>query len=311
MERIVTEVSLWSDRIFVQTASLVLAFLFVLALAVFLLRKRPSFTAGWASLKSWVFVAPMILVGLALPTPWPLVCLTMVGIFSSKAFFQMVGIYNRSWFVWVTYFFIFGLGYLVYIDSLELYNLSPMIYLGAISLIPLIRNSAINMIQYLALCLLSFIFWGWSLMHLGLLLMFERGPFIVLYLYLLTEISDAASLAGGRFFGRHRLVEKISNRVTLEGILVSIVISLLVAWGFRHLLPDRSERFWIAAGLIAAIVGRLGGLILSGIRRDLGIKNTGVFIFGRDDILSRTDKLIFVGPMYFYVFLWLQQVPWL
>jgi len=84
-----------------------------------------------------------------------------------------------------------------------------------------------------------------------------------------------------------------------------------VAWGFRHLLPDRSEKFWVAAGLIAAIAGRFGGLLMSVIRRDLGIKNTGVFIIGRDDILARTDKLIFVGPLYFYVYLFLQQVPWL
>ncbi|MGE0762236.1 MAG: phosphatidate cytidylyltransferase [Bdellovibrionales bacterium] len=307
-----SEQSLWLDRIFVQTAVIMLSFLAVLTVFTFLLRNRlAAFTAGWASLKSWIFVAPLIFVGLALPDPWPLVGLTMVGIFSAKVFFQMVGIYHRSWFVWATYLFIFGLGYLVYVDNLELYNLSPMVFLGTIALIPLIRNSATNMIQYVALSLLSFIFWGWSLMHLGHLLMLERGPLIVLYLYILTEVSDNAALASSRLFGKHKLFDKISHRVTLEGLVISTIVALLVAWGFRHLLPDRSEKFWIAAGLIAAFVGRLGGLILSVIRRDLGIKNTGVFIIGRDDILSRTDKLIFVGPMYFYLYLWLQQVPWL
>src|SRR5262249_50354737 len=156
---------------------------------------------------------------------------------------------------------------------------------------------------------LSFIFWGWSLMHMGLLLMLERGAFIVLYLYLLTEVSDAVALASSRIFGKLKPFDKISHRVTVEGFLVSALVSMLLAWGMRHLLPDRSERFWVAAGLIAAFVGRLGGLILSGIRRDLGVKNTGVFIIGRDDILSRTDKLIFIGPMYYYVYLYLQQAP--
>ncbi len=267
--------------------------------------------AGWASLKSWLFLAPLILLVLASPSPWPLVFLALVGIASAKTFFQMVGIYHRSWFVWATYLSIAALGYLVYNEDLELFNLSPMIFLGLISLIPLVRNSATNMIQYLALSLMSFIFWGWSLMHLGLLLMLERGSFIVLYLYLLTEVSDNVALAGSRIFGKHKPFDKISHRVSLEGILVSVIASVLLAWGMRHLLPDRSERFWIAAGLIAAVVGRLGGLILSVIRRDLGIKNTGVFIIGRDDILSRTDKLIFVGPIYYYVYLYLQQVPWL
>jgi phosphatidate cytidylyltransferase len=76
----------------------------------------------------------------------------------------------------------------------------------------------------------------------------------------------------------------------------------------RHLLPDRSERFWVAAGLVAAIFGRMGDLIINVIRRDLGIKNTGIFIIGRDGVLTRVDKLIFVGPMFFYLYIFLQQV---
>lgn len=307
-----SEVALFQDRIFQQTAALILAFLGVSSVLVFLLRKRfAHFMAAWASLKSWIFIAPLLLTMIALPNPWPLVFLVLIGIASAKKFFQMVGIYHRSWFVWATYLAIAGLGYLVYFDELEIYNLSPMIFLGAISLIPLIRNSATNMIQYLALSLLGFIFWGWSFMHLGLLLMMEKGAFVVMYLYLLTEVSDFAALAGNRLFGKHKPFDRISHRVSVEGIILSVVLSLLLAWGMRHLLPDRSEKFWIAAGLTAAVIGRLGGLILSVIRRDLGIKSSGVFIFGRDDIISRTDKLIFVGPMYYYTFLYLQQVEFL
>lgn len=305
------EAPVWTDPIFRQTVALILGSLTLMSVLAFLTKnKAKPMMAAWASLKSWIFVAPVILGALALPEPWPLVLLTIAGIFSAKTFFQMVGIYHRSWFVWTTYGFIIGLGHLTYRDEWELYNLMPMIFLGAICLIPVIRNSATHMIQYTALSVLSFIFWGWSLMHMGLLLMMDRGVFIVLYLYLLTEVSDNVSLAMGWLGGRIKPFDKISHRVTLEGIVVSILVSLLLAWGMRHLLPDRSERFWIAAGLIAAIVGRMGGLVLSVIRRDLGIKNTGVFIIGRDDILSRTDKLIFVGPMYFYVYLYLQQVSW-
>ena len=81
---------------------------------------------------------------------------------------------------------------------------------------------------------------------------------------------------------------------------------MLLAWGLRHLLPHQAEQFWVAAGVVAAVFGRFGDLILTVIRRDLGIKETGVFIIGRGDLLSRTDKLIVVGPMYYYIFLYLQ-----
>lgn len=67
---------------------------------------------------------------------------------------------------------------MVYTGDVHLYNLTPMIFLGTTAMIPLLRNSAANMIQYLALSLMSFIFWGWSFMHLGLMLMMERRCYI-------------------------------------------------------------------------------------------------------------------------------------
>jgi phosphatidate cytidylyltransferase len=139
-------------------------------------------------------------------------------------------------------------------------------------------------------------------MHMARLLMFDGGEYMVLYLYLLTEVSENTSWACSKLFGKHRAFSKISTKATWEGMAAALVVTMLVAWGFRHLLPDRSERFWVAAGLVAAVFGRMGDLIVNVIRRDLGIKDTGIFIIGRDGVLTRVDKLIFVGPMYYYLF---------
>ena len=64
---------------------------------------------------------------------------------------------------------------------------------------------------------------------------------------------------------------------------------------------------FFALGIVAAVFGRMGDLIINVIRRDLCIKNTGIFIIGRDGMLTRVDKLIFVGPMYYYIYIYLQQ----
>lgn len=299
---------LWNNPLFVQTALIIEGALFVLGLVFYIFRSRgPLWLSGWASVKSWIFVAPFALAAFALPRPWPLIFLTLVSVFSAKTFFQMIGMYHRSWFVWMTYVFIFALGYCIYENRyIEYYNLSPMIFLGCIALIPLIRNSAAQMIQYLALSLIAFCFWGWSLMHMSRLVMLDGGELLVLYLYLLTEVSENVCWATSKAFGRIKPFSKISQKVTLEGMVVALIVTMLMAWGMRQLLPDRSENFWVVAGLVAAIFGRFGDLILSVIRRDLGIKNTGIFIIGRGDILSRVDKLIFVGPLYYYLFIYLQ-----
>lgn len=305
-----TETSLFGHRLYQETAVLILVLLSVLGVLLFFLRRKTDhFLAGWASIKSWFFITPVILATLALPSPWPLAILTLVAINGIKTFFRMTGMYHRSWFVWMSYIFTLLLGLAIYRDQTEFYNLLPMIFLGVVAWIPLMRNSFSHMIQYIALSLMAYIFIGWSFMHMGRLLVMDKGPFIVLYVYLLTEIAEHVSLSTTRILGKIRPFKEISQRVTVEGILMSITVTLLVAWGMRHLLPDRSERFWIAAGLAAAILGRFGDLFLSVIRRDLGIKDTGVFIIGRSDILGRVDKLIFVGPIYYYLYIYLQQAP--
>ncbi|HMN68494.1 MAG TPA: phosphatidate cytidylyltransferase [Bdellovibrionales bacterium] len=299
---------LWNDPRYVETAGLIIGALILLNILFFALKGRgANMASAWASSKSWLFVAPILFATFALPKPFPLIFLAWTGVLSAKSFFQMVGMYHRSWFVWVTYIAIFLLAYMIHDDQLALYNLTPMIFLFAIALVPLLRNSATHMIQYLALTLLAFIFWGWSYMHMGRLLGFPGGELMVLYLYLLTEVSENVTWACSKLFGKIRPFSRISTKVTLEGMLIAFVVTMAVAWGFRHLLPDRSEQFWIMAGMAAAIFGRMGDLIINVIRRDLGIKNTGIFIIGRDGIMTRVDKLIFVAPIFFYMYIYLQQ----
>ena len=301
---------MWQNPLYVNTVMIIVGALLALAPPLYLLKRLgPPYTSAWHSLTSWLIVAPIFFAIFAIPAPWPLVFVTWMSILCAKTFFQMVGMYHRSWFVICTYIGIATMGYLIYSGNLqEYYNIAPMIFLFVVSLIPLLRNSATNMIQYLALSLLAFIFWGWSYMHMARLLSFEGGILMVIYLYMLTEVSENVSWACSKLFGKIKPFSRISSKVTLEGMIVSLSITLLLAWGMRHLLPDPSEKFWIAAGLVAGIFGRFGDLMMSVIRRDLGIKNTGVFIFGRDDILTRLEKLIFVGPMFFYIFLYIQQM---
>src|SRR5665213_2471610 len=103
---------LWTNPRYVETAAMVLGALIIMSIVGFFLKRKGSpYASAWASLKSWLFVAPLLFACFALPRPWPLIFVTWVGVLSAKSFFQMVGMYHRSWFVWVTYVFIFAMGY--------------------------------------------------------------------------------------------------------------------------------------------------------------------------------------------------------
>ena len=82
--------------------------------------------------------------------------------------------------------------------------------------------------------------------------------------------------------------------------MTAFFATLVLAWALRHMLPSPDAIHWMTAGLVAALGGSLGDLVLAVVRRDLGIKDTGAFILGRSDVLDRMDRLIFVAPLYFY-----------
>ncbi|OFZ11494.1 MAG: hypothetical protein A2Z20_12510, partial [Bdellovibrionales bacterium RBG_16_40_8] len=282
------EVGLWRNDYYVETVTAVVLFFFVVGAVAYLMQLRnPKWIGVWASIKSWVVTSPVIFFFIALPSPWPLIFIVFIAIFGAKTFFRMTGMYHRSWYVWLTYIFIGIQGYSIYRGYDRFFNIMPMIFFAFAALIPIIRNSHTQMIQYIALSLINFIIVGWGFMHLGRILLWQGGPLIVLYLAILFEFCEATNYAITRRFGRTKPINNITSHFSLEGFLGSMALTIILAWGIRHMLPHRSEIYWLTPALIVSIVGRLGGLTLSTIRRDLNIKETGIFIIGRDDILSR------------------------
>ncbi|MFN7729870.1 MAG: phosphatidate cytidylyltransferase [Bdellovibrio sp.] len=302
----------WSSPIYRETALIVLSFIFISGLIVYFLRKKNHyFVVSWASIKSWLFVAPILFGLLGLPEPWPLVVLTCLALLGAKIFFQLMGMYHRSYFVMICYAGIIALGACVWLNRLDLYNLVPMVVLGVSLFVPLVRNNYKRMIQYLSLTNLAFVLLGWSFMHLGLILRFPNGIYELMYLIILTEFCDNTNLAISRYFNRWKLFDRIDTKRSLESTLIAAAFTIALAFAMRHLLPDRSQVYWLTSGLVAAIGGLFGDLVMTVIRRDAGIKIVGAFILGRGDFLHRVDRLIFVAPFYYYIMDYLHSVHYL
>jgi len=300
----VTEQGYWHHPHFFRLAWTTLLFIYLTGTIIFLLvRQNQKWIGAWASIKSWMLAAPFLFAVGAAPAPWPFLFFVMVCIYGSKTFFRMTGMYHRSWFVWLSYFGIFSQAYLTFTLNDRFFNVAPMFFFAASVLIPIFRNSSTHMIQYVALSLMNFIFFGWGLMHLGRIVMWSDGLLIALHLAILSEFSNAAQHFGNRLFGHTRPIANVSTRFTVEGYLFAVPLTLFLAFGLRGLLPGREEVFWLSTGLTILIFGRLGAFTMSFIRKDLGIKESGVFIIGRDDLLSRLDGLIFSAPAAFYLIL--------
>jgi phosphatidate cytidylyltransferase len=130
----------------------------------------------------------------------------------------------------------------------------------------------------------------------GLRLRFGVGW--VILAFVTTWANDTFAYFAGHAFGRHKLFERISPKKTWEGfaggIAGSVVGALVTRW---LLLPgELSVGGAVVVGLGAAVLGPLGDLAESMIKRAAGVKDSSRIIPGHGGLLDRIDALLFVGP---------------
>ena len=118
--------------------------------------------------------------------------------------------------------------------------------------------------------------------------------------------NDTGAYFAGRAFGRHKLAPAISPGKTVEGAVGGLAASLIVTFGARGLFMDAlTIRDCLVVGVPAAIVGPVGDLVESLLKRSAGAKDSGRLLPGHGGMLDRIDALLFVGA---YVCLYATQL---
>lgn len=120
------------------------------------------------------------------------------------------------------------------------------------------------------------------------------GKLVFLYVLIATYATDTFALFGGKFFGKHKLIERISPKKTVEGAVVGYVSSVILSLTFAFILIDNiTVATVIISSLLIPIFSQIGDLAFSLIKRKFGIKDFGKIFPGHGGVLDRIDSLIF------------------
>lgn len=123
---------------------------------------------------------------------------------------------------------------------------------------------------------------------------------LMFYLVLVVQLSDVMQFVWGKLLGRRRVAPSISPNKTWEGLVGGVATATLIAstlWWATPFTPLVSA----AMGLVLTLMGFAGGLIMSAIKRDRGVKDYGSMIEGHGGILDRIDSLCFAAPVFFHL----------
>ena len=127
-----------------------------------------------------------------------------------------------------------------------------------------------------------------------------RELLLIAFLVLIAQANDVLQYVFGKLFGRTKLAPSVSPSKTWEGFIGGGASAILLGVALTWLTPFSPLR---AAALAAVIVamGTAGGLVMSAIKRDRGVKDWGHVVAGHGGVLDRVDSVVFAAPVFFHL----------
>ena len=126
------------------------------------------------------------------------------------------------------------------------------------------------------------------------------GRGLLLFLVFLTEINDVMQFVWGKLFGKHKIIPKVSPNKTWEGFIGGVLSTTAIGFGLGFLTPLNTPTLLLVSFLVA-IAGFIGDVVMSSIKRDVGVKDTGNAIPGHGGVLDRIDSLAYTAPAFFHL----------
>ena len=266
----------------------------------------------WRTYRGWLIMAPLVLVVVVAGREATIVGVAVLALLGFKEYARATGLYRDWWMTGTVYLGIVAVTAISLVQDprLEvpgwygLFMTLPVYAVGLILVIPVIRNRTKGQIQSTALAVLGFIYLGWMLSHVGFLANSRYAYGYLMFLMVAVACNDVAAFVSGKLFGGRKLRVEVSPNKTWGGAFGALGISMILPWLLWFSFPHFGPLQLVLTGLIIGIGGQLGDLVISVIKRDLGVKDMGVLIPGHGGVLDRIDSLIFTGPLFFHMSRW-------
>ena len=129
---------------------------------------------------------------------------------------------------------------------------------------------------------------------------YGRPAKLMLYLVLVDQLSDVLQYVWGKMLGRHKIAPVVSPNKTWEGFVGGVLSATAIGTALWWMTPF-TPVVAAAVSLAITLMGFAGGLTMSAIKRDRGVKDYGTLIKGHGGILDRMDSMCFAAPVFFHI----------
>lgn len=253
---------------------------------------------------SW-FVMATVLLGAILPGAfWTILAVCVLSMVCYREFARATGLFREKTISLVVVLGILAVNFAAldhwYAFFVALFPLA----VAAIAVSTIFLDQPRGYVQRVGLGIFGFTLFGSAFGHLAYFANDENYRPLLLLLLLAVELNDVFAYICGKSFGRRKLAPNTSPKKTIGGSLGALLLTtaLTTVLG-RFVFRDTPMDSWpalLGLGWIISIVGQLGDLTLSSIKRDIGIKDISNLIPGHGGLLDRFNSMLFVAPAAFH-----------
>lgn len=261
-----------------------------------------------ARIKSWWVMVALVSLAFYFGKAGVIVLFALASFFALREFITIT--YTRRgdhWALALSFFVFLPLQY--YLVWIEWYGLSTiLIPVYAFLFLPIVtalRQDATRFLERTANVQWGLMICVYCISHVPALLTLnipnfdERLPLLIVFLVLVVQGSDVLQYVWGKLAGKHKVAPNLSPSKTVEGLIGGVLSATVLGAALYWITPFKPWRAALMA-LGICLMGFLGGLVMSAIKRDRGVKDWGHLIEGHGGMLDRLDSVCFAAPVFFH-----------
>ncbi|RNF82257.1 phosphatidate cytidylyltransferase [Montanilutibacter psychrotolerans] len=262
-----------------------------------------------ARIRAWWVMALVVGIAFALGRIGVIVLFALVSLFALREFITLAPTRRGDYYALLVAFYVVlpWQYWLVYIDWYGMYTLLIPVY--AFLLLPILSTAGGDTTRYLERT--AKVQWGlmicvFCISHVPALLNLKLRGYegsnllLIAFLVIVVQSSDVLQYIWGKLAGRRLVAPRLSPSKTVEGFVGGVLSATALGAALWWITPFTP---WQAAALalVANLMGFYGGLVMSAIKRDRGIKDWGHMIEGHGGVLDRLDSVCFAAPVFFHL----------
>jgi len=261
---------------------------------------------------SWAVLAPILVVPIVLGAASTMLLVAVLCVLSWAEFARATGVFREKLVSGLVVVAFLAQTFAVVDHWYGFFVALPSLTVVVLAIVSILPDRPRGYLQRFALGVLGYFLFGVCLSHLGYWANDRDYRPALLLVLVAVELNDVFAYLWGRTFGRRRLAPNTSPNKTLAGALGAfgstvVLVVLLGGQVFAESALDTTLHL-VILGAIISVGGQCGDLMLSSVKRDLGIKDMGAILPGHGGLLDRFDSLILVAPATFHYVHWIAGI---